>query len=243
MPTKETNEEVLPQEPSPYTIPSAILIAGVLIAGAIIYSGDRPAEPRTDAGNNNDARVEAMSEVSGEDHIIGSPDAKVFIVEYSDLECPFCKQFHKTLLDTLAQYEESDVAWVYRHFPLQQLHSKAPKAAEASECAAELGGNDAFWDYITRYFEVTPSNDNIDLAQLPVIAGNIGLDIGAFTTCLDSGKYAEKVEQQYEEALAAGGTGTPFSILVTASGERVPISGAIPQTQLKSQIDRLLQEE
>src|SRR3989344_5485116 len=100
----------------------------------------------------------------------------IAIVEYSDLECPFCKTFQKTLHQIMDEYGESGkVAWVYRHFPLAQLHTKAAKEAEATECAAELGGNAAFWKYADRLFEVTPSNNNLELSQLPVIAAEVGL--------------------------------------------------------------------
>lgn len=79
------------------------------------------------------------------DHIRGSLDAPVRIVEYSDFDCPYCKQIHpalKSVTDT-----NTSVAWVYRHFPLTNLHPNAGIKAIASECAAELGGNDAFWKY------------------------------------------------------------------------------------------------
>ncbi|MCH7492570.1 thioredoxin domain-containing protein, partial [Patescibacteria group bacterium] len=132
------------------------------------------------------------------------------------------------------------VAWVYRHFPLDSLHAKARIEAEATECAADQGGNDAFWAFTDRLFEITPSNDGLNLSQLPEIAGDVGLDVGVFQTCLDSGKFADKVEAQYQDAVTAGGNGTPYSVAISASGETVPISGAQPVSALKSIIDSLL---
>ena len=141
----------------------------------------------------------------------------------------------------MSEYGDGKVAWVYRQFPLDQLHSKARKEAVASECAAELGGNDAFWKFTDRFFEVTPSNDqtNIDTV-LPQIAKEIGLDVGKFNTCLDSGKYDGKIESDVQNAAATGGNGTPWSILVTPSGKKVPISGAQPYEQIKAAIDAAL---
>src|SRR6185436_7093141 len=85
-------------------------------------------------------RVE-MEPVTEKDHILGNPNAEVIMVEYSDLECPFCKEFHSTLRRVMNEYgKDGKVAWVYRHFPIDSLHPKARKEAEATECAAELGG-------------------------------------------------------------------------------------------------------
>ena len=137
--------------------------------------------------------------------------------------------------------KKGEVAWVYRHFPLDALHSKARKEAEATECANELGGNVAFWNYIDRLFEVTPSNNGLDLAQLPVIAKNIGLDQSAFKTCLDSGKFADYVSRDLDDARAAGGSGTPYSIVIAANGEKFTINGAQPFEEVKRVIDLALQ--
>lgn len=90
--------------------------------------------------------------ISADDHIIGDPNAKIIIVEYSDLDCPFCKVFHGTMHRIVE--ENKDVAWVYRHYPLTQLHPNALAKAEETECAWEQGGNDAFWKYADKVFEV-----------------------------------------------------------------------------------------
>lgn len=87
------------------------------------------------------------------DHLIGSLDAPVVILEYSDLECPYCKRFHDTMNQIMAEYGKSgQVAWAYRHFPILSNHPDAAKVAEASECAAELGGNEAFWKFLDKVF-------------------------------------------------------------------------------------------
>ncbi len=85
------------------------------------------------------------------DHLRGSMDAPVALIEYSDLECPFCRQFHPEVKKTLAQYGDQMV-WAYRHFPIETIHTSARPLAEGSECAAQLGGNDKFWEYIDYVF-------------------------------------------------------------------------------------------
>jgi len=81
-----------------------------------------------------------------DDHIRGDKKARIALIEYSDLECPFCKTFHPTAQKIVDDYK-GKVMWVYRHFPLS-FHANAQKEAEASECVSSLGGEDAFWKYI-----------------------------------------------------------------------------------------------
>src|SRR3546814_20902810 len=75
-------------------------------------------------------------------HVLCIPDASGKGIEFSDFESPFCKGFHRTMGQVMEEYgQDGKVAWVYRHFPIDSIHSKARKEAQASECAAELGGN------------------------------------------------------------------------------------------------------
>jgi len=132
-------------------------------------------------------------------------------------------------------------AWIYRHFPIDSRHPvKARKAAEATECANELGGNEKFWAYIERYFEITPSNNNIDLAQLPQIAEDVGLDKSKFESCLASGKYAKHIEDDYQDGVAAGVEGTPYSILIAPNNQKFVINGALSYATVKQLIDSSL---
>ncbi len=103
--------------------------------------------------------------ISPDEHILGNVNAKIIIVEYSDLECPFCKVFHTTM-HQVVEKNNGDVAWVYRHYPITQLHSKAFHEAEATECAWEQGGNETFWKYTDRIFEITQSNNRLDESEL-----------------------------------------------------------------------------
>lgn len=91
--------------------------------------------------------------VSPDDHIIGDINAKIIVVEYSDLDCPFCKVFHATM-HRVVKDSTGDVAWVYRHYPIPQLHPNAFAKAEETECAWELEGNEGFWKYADKIFEI-----------------------------------------------------------------------------------------
>lgn len=177
--------------------------------------------------------------VSNDEHVRGDKNAKLTIIEYSDLECPFCKRFHPTMLKIADEYK-GKVKWVYRHFPLSSLHPKAPKEAEATECAFELGGNDKFWEFTDMVYDKTPGNNGLDAAELPKFAKEIGLNETKFKECLDSGKYAKKVQDDYADATSAGGQGTPYSILVDAQGGKTAINGAQPYESVKALIDSKL---
>ncbi|MBT4120975.1 MAG: thioredoxin domain-containing protein [Candidatus Magasanikbacteria bacterium] len=181
----------------------------------------------------------ALAEITSDDHIRGNVDAPITIVEFSDSECPFCKRFHDSMLEVMDGYGDQ-VRWVYKHAPLDSLHRKARKEAEAMECASELGGNDGFWKYADRLYEITPSNDGLNIAELPKIAEYVGLNVGKFENCLESGKYADKVQSDLNEATAAGLRGTPYSVIITEDGQTIPVSGAYPFGQLKAMIDPLL---
>ncbi len=226
--------------------PIAIVIAGMFIAGAVFFSASgvgtagalQPQDAQQPTGD-----LEAMNAVTSDDHIRGDINAPVKIVEYSDTECPFCKRFHSTMQQVFDEYgKEGKVAWVYRHFPLDQLHPKARKEAEATECASELGGNDKFWAYLDRLMEVTPANNGLDPAELPKIATYVGLDATKFNECLSSGKYTQKIEEHVQNAAATGGNGTPWSIVVSKSGKKYPLSGAQPYESVKQLIEIALKD-
>lgn len=180
-----------------------------------------------------------LDPVSDSDHIRGNKDAKVMLVEYSDFECPFCKQFHPTLQEVMDTYGD-DVAWVYRHYPLD-FHQNALKEAEASECVAELAGEDAFWEFADKIFERTTSNGTgFALDKLGPLAAEVGADQAAFQSCLDSGKYTQKVKDQMAKGTSAGVTGTPATFVVAEGKDPQIISGAQAIDSVKTLVDQAL---
>ncbi|MDD5054982.1 MAG: DsbA family protein [Candidatus Peribacteraceae bacterium] len=174
------------------------------------------------------------------DHIRGNPNAQVAVIEYSDFECPFCKRVHPTYQQIMKEYGDK-VMWVYRHYPLG-FHQNAQKEAEATECANELGGNDAFWKFTDGIVEKTTSNGTgFPLDQLPVLAKEIGLSETKFKSCLDSGKYAQHVKDDMDGGSKAGVSGTPGNIILNVKTQKnTIISGAQPFANFKSAIDALL---
>jgi protein-disulfide isomerase len=154
------------------------------------------------------------------DHIWGSSNAKVTLIEYSDFECPFCAR-HKETMDAIKETYPNDVRIVYRHFPLS-FHAQAQKAAEASECAAD---QNKFWEMHAQIFELNESNQ-MSVANFKQAATNIGLNRGQFDPCLDSSIKSARVAEDLAQGAAAGVQGTPATFI---NGELV--SGALPLEQ------------
>lgn len=173
------------------------------------------------------------------DYVRGNPDAAITIIEYSDYECPYCKQFHETMKEVVATNKD-DVNWIYRHFPLAFHNPLASKEAEAAECVGSIAGNDAFWEYTDLIYDTTKSNNGLELTQLPILAEQIGVDVAKFTECYEAGTFTEKVQQQLAEGSKAGVSGTPGSIILNnKTGDVKLISGALPAEMIQKEIDAL----
>ncbi len=215
----------------------AIVIAGVFIAGALFFSGRSAANlPDTGAGHGNTAVASGDFRLpSDDDHLRGNADASVAIVEFSDFECPFCARLHPTLARIVE--EEADVKWVYRHFPLSEIHTSALSSAVASECIAQLGGNDAFWTFADSAFA---NQHRLGNAFYREEASALGIDNDAFNSCLSDRSVAQGVSADRAEAIAAGGQGTPFAVIISASGRLIPFSGALPYEQVKNLVSQAL---
>ncbi len=224
------------------TVPMAIIIAGLLIAGALYYSKKPATAPdpskESVAVQSTDVNIVPVTEA---DHILGNPNAPIKIVEFADLECPACIYFHPIMKRVMAEYgKDGKVAWVYRHFPLDQIHPKARKEAEATECVAKLGGNDQFWNYVHRIFEITKGNNTLEEGLLGKTAVGIGINKKAFDTCLASGVFKAKIQSHLEDGIKAGVKGTPYSIIITKDGTKIPIEAAYPYENMKIILDAVI---
>lgn len=121
----------------------------VQIGGAASYNDvkeklDKVLASTTRLSDSEDIEVPTINET---DRYLGNINADVVIIEYSDIDCPFCKSFHPTL-ERISQEYGSKIAWVYRNFPLESLHPEARTKAEAAECVGQIAGNEAYWKYL-----------------------------------------------------------------------------------------------
>lgn len=177
------------------------------------------------------------------DHIYGNPGAEVSLIEYSDFECPYCKRFHPTAKELVDQ-SDGGINLVYRHFPLDFHNPGAQTQAEASECAAELGGNDAFWAYTDAIYERTASGgEGFPQEQLVPLGVEVGLDEDAFRECLESERHEDRVKADIAEGVSAGVSGTPGNILLNnETGDALLRAGAQPLGALQEAAASLMED-
>jgi len=241
---EEENKNI---QQNPLLVPFAIIIAGVIVAAAIFYTfsaksnslTSQISSPQRQTATALGSLTDNVSPISASDHILGSTNAPVKVVEFSDTECPFCKQFQATMNQIMNLYP-GKVAWIYRHYPIDQLHSKARHESVATECAAKIGGNEVFWKYLDKVFAITPSNNGLDPAQLPAIALEMGLDAKEFGQCLSGSQYDSLIESQIQEAEKSGAQGTPYSVVISPSGKKFEIDGAQPLASVRQIIETAL---
>ncbi len=210
----------------------SIVIAGVIIAGAIVFANARPAAPSGAAiGQQAPSAATNVRAPSAQDHIIGSPSAPLVLIEYSDFQCPYCNLVHPTL-KKIVDGSNGQIAWVYRHFPLESIHPNAKPAAIASECVAEQLGNEGFWKFADAVFA---DQSKMSPQYYEQIAKSLGADLAKFKSCNASPVTAQKVDADTQEAQANGGQGTPYTVLYDKKGQ-TGVSGALPYDTFTSVI-------
>lgn len=222
---------------------SIIIVFCVIAVGIFLLIKTEPI--KKEIKNLEEADIKDLNETvvlpNSDEHILGDINtAKIIIVEYSDTECPFCKRFHETM-HTIVNDTNGKVAWVYRHFPIEQLHSKAPHEAIATECAWEQGGNETFWTYTDEIYNQTNSNDSLPDNALTNIATTMGLDMAKFQACLDNETYKDKVDAQILSGQNIGIQGTPTSLIIIDGTVVDTIKGALPYANIMSQIKEYLE--
>src|SRR5579864_1990972 len=140
--------------------------------------------------------------VDDTDHLIGAPHAAVTVVEYGDFECPNCKQAAPAVKLLLERFDER-VRFVFRHFPLAEVHPHALMAAQAAEAA---GGQGKFWQMHDLLFE---NQTHLKAQQLHGYAEQLGLDMARYTAEMDDEIYLQRVREHMESGRQSGVRGTP----------------------------------
>lgn len=221
-------------------LPISILIAGLMIAGAVIYAVGLKTTNNIVQQPFDDQQITGPVDVSvDDDPSLGKKDAPVTMIEFSDFQCPFCRKFYKETLPQIKKeyIDTGRVKFVYRDFPLD-FHQGAKPAAEGAECARD---QNKFWEMHDAIFneQEKQGQGTIQFTKTDVIkwAGEIGLDMSKFNQCLDSGKYKQEVEKDIADGLAAGVNGTPATFI---NGRLV--SGAQPLAAFKAVIDEELKK-
>jgi protein-disulfide isomerase len=219
------------------TIPIAIVAGGIIVALAV-YMTLHKSEPSTASNTGNPALVRP---VGASDHILGNPAAPVLIVEYSDFDCSYCKVEDANLRALIAaDGSNGKVAWVYRNFPLTQLHPDAFKAAEAAECVALTAGNDAYWKFTATLFASQPA-DPLKFAEYAVGAG---ADASKFGTCLANATSTvdARINADAKNAAEVGAIGTPYSLVIANGRVTRVLDGAYSYSELESAVSSAASE-
>lgn len=216
-------------------IPLAIMVAGLFVSGAIVYTnsmaGTQPTTATAPAPNAAD-RPSAPADISYDlagFPTLGEADAPVTVVEYSDFACPFCKRFvDQTKPQIMAEYvNEGLVRFVRKDF----IAVGGDQAAEAAHCA---GDQDAYWEY-HNLLMANQAGDRSNWSDPAVHRGyaeELGLDADELVACFEAGEHTDRVRTATREGAENGGSGTPYFIV-----NDTPISGAQPFSAFKRVID------
>lgn len=216
-----------------WLVPGAIILAGIILS-ITIFSVRQSHILGAPTGD-----ISAVRPVHPSEHIIGDPEAPVIIIEYADIDSPYAKEFQQSLSQLLTEYGPSGrVAWVYRHFPLVDQHRYSTEHAEAAECVASLGNRTAFWRFIDLLQANAPGQTQFNPSGYPAITAQLGIDAREFEQCMSSDRYTGKVAADFENALAIGAEGSPYSVLLVRGKEPAVITGSVPYATLKEIVER-----
>ncbi len=177
-------------------------------------------------------------EIEDNDPILGDKNAEISIVEFSDFQCPFCeKVFSGALTDfkSSSYFSDGKVNLIYKQFPLTNIHPYAQKSAEASLCAQDQG---KFWEYHDFLFA---NQEALDETSLKNYAQQLELDTSKFNNCLDNNEKEAEVKKETQQAVNAGGKGTPYFIIINNQNKKTQaVSGTVPFSEFESAINSLL---
>ncbi len=211
-----------------YLIPLAIVVGGIIVAIAMYASIAK-------SPTSGEVNPTLVRSIDSSDHIFGNPAAKVIIVEYSDFDCEYCKTFNDTMHQIIAnEGAKGDIAWVLRQFPLLEIHPNALSHARASECVAQVAGNDTFWKFADALF----ANQPVDPAQYGSLAKAVGVTGDAFAKCYagavgPSSTVEAKILGDRQNALDIGAKGTPFSVILMTGKKPVVMEGGYSYEEVK----------
>ena len=227
-------------------VPIAIVVGFAMIAIAIFFTGNSSKEPAQIAvapeNSEETTTTSGPRAVDETDYIRGNPNAPILLIEYSDYDCPFCKQFHDTMNQIMDEFGvDGRVAWVYRQFPLEQLHPNAPKISEAALCVGDIAGQTAFWQFSDLVFEQRELDAPTNIVRLPEYAERVGVDRSAYTACMDSGRMKQAVAGCLEDGFNAGIRGTPHTF-VGAGNQQAVISGARSYDTVRGIVNTLVDQ-
>lgn len=243
-------EKVLQQEKRSRLMMIGLVVLGaVLLVFAVVWPQLRPVAEVV--------AVDPGTHPNADDNSMGDPNAPIKIEEFSDFQCPFCERFHQETEPLLRQYyiDTGKVQFVYRsmgNFVSDNIaRSKGTPATKESQDAALAaycaGDQNKFWEMHAHLFANSLGEDagSYTDKRLKAIAEKAGLDVNAFNNCYDSGKFEDRVQQDFSDGQAAKINGTPgFLITYNVNGETKTklLEGAQPFTTFQQELEAALNE-
>jgi protein-disulfide isomerase len=208
-----------------------------------MLNGEQPTDnnqPAAEPKATGSLTSDDIAKLTKDTYVKGDESAQILWIEYSDLECPFCKRLHDSgaIKNLEAKYGDK-LAFAFKHYPLP-FHPTAMPAAQAAECVGETGGTSKYFAFVESIFSKgTPSQDVINAA-----VKEVGLNADSVKKCVDSGKYKARVDAHMAEGSSKFGVnGTPGNVLInTKTGKYEVVSGAQPEANFDAAITRLMAE-
>ena len=207
-------------------------------------NGEQPApdaqQPTPEPQTTGSLSQDDIAKLTADTYVKGDKSAQILWIEYSDLECPFCKRLHDSgAIKNLETKYGSKLAFAFKHYPLP-FHPTAMPAAQAAECVGEAGGSAKYFAFVESIFvKGTPTQAVIDAA-----VKEVGLNATTIKTCTDAGKFKSRVDAHMAEGSSKFGVnGTPGNVLInTKTGKYEVVSGAQPEANFDAAITRLMAE-
>jgi len=232
--------------PEKLSTPVSVILGAVIIASSIIAYGFI-IRPDSSSGT---ALTFAGKPIDSSDYVEGSTKNDVFVVEYSDTECPYCILASPTLKQLRQEYGDR-IAFVYRHFPLTQIHPNARDESRAITCAGIVGGTKKYYEYVDALFgyKLPLQTQTNPSPQLPAagkedLAKGIGLDATQFSACMSNNLAGDIVDASTTDGIAAGVDGTPMTFVLVKNRKGYDIvatvSGAQSYDYFKAAVDEAL---
>lgn len=226
---EKTDSETKKDSKNALSIPSAIVVAGVLISLAMVFASSPKSVEEKNAVASNTIPIPAVTE---DDFIMGNSNAEITLVEYSDFSCSFCARYHPTMKKIVADYP-GKVRWVYRHLPIFNK-----PAAVASQCVGNILGDKKFFEYADVLFD-NQKDINAELLKREAIV--LGITESQYDTCINDKDLNDKISRDFTTArVLAGFNATPYTVLINQEGEMYSFSGALPYEEVSALVESFL---
>ncbi len=234
-----------PIAPAPFKLPSATVVAWAALVLALLLAvnqvvlvrrvaalkpGSVATQQRAEPANGSTLEKGKFVAVSAKEPRLGSADAKYTLIEYSDMDCPFCTRWHRTV-EQVIQEQPTKLSKVFRHLPLESIHPKARPQNEAIACVQQESPA-AAWGTINAVFARKPASWTQD--EVVAAAVTAGANEAAVRSCISAGTGTQIVNEHIAQVDELGASGTPFSLLVGPDGSARVISGAAAKAQLEA---------